>query len=371
MNNRIMVTLHNTYTCSKRQLKGLVVTACCLVSCPVGAQTVSVSEPVQDCGTTGFETPVTATFQLWNKGQHPLIISDVKADCGCTSVNYPKTPVEVGAPFTVTMTYDARQLGHYYKQAAIRSNATEKPVYLAMKGVILADLHDYSGSYEFSMGDLLMDKNYLEFDDVNRGDQPVQEIYIMNNGKEMMQPNIMHLPPYLSAVVEPTRLSPGHSGKVTLTLHTDKVRQLGLTQTSVYMGKQLGEHVKTTNELPVSVVLLPDLTSVAGQNKQRAPSLQLSASQLELGSFDGKSKKSGEIILTNNGHSALKISSWQMFTPGLKVTLGKRDLAPGATTKLRVTAYRDKLKSARTKPRVLMITNDPEHTKLVIDINVK
>lgn len=338
-------------------------------SMQVAAQTVSVSEPVQDCGTTGFETPVTATFQLWNKGQKPLVISDIKADCGCTSVSYPKTPVEVGAPFTVTMTYDARQLGHYYKQAAIRSNAAEKPVYLAMKGVVLADLHDYSGSYEFSLGDLLMDKNYIEFDDVNRGDQPVQEIYIMNNGKQMMQPNVMHLPPYLSAVVEPMRLSPGHSGKVTLTLHTDKVRQLGLTQTSVYMGKVLGERVSTVNELPVSVVLLPDLTSMVGQNKQLAPHLQLSEQQLELGSFEGKSKKTGEIILTNSGHSPLKISSLQMFTPGLKVTLGKRELAPGASTKLKVTAYRDKLKTARSKPRVLMITNDPEHSKVVIDIN--
>ena len=366
-----MVLMHNTSTNSKRQLIGLLAIVCCSLSIPVGAQTVSVSEPVQDCGTTGFETPVTATFQLWNRGQHPLIISDVKADCGCTSVSYPKTPVEVGAPFTVTMTYDARQLGHYYKQAAIRSNATEKPVYLAMKGVILADLHDYSGSYEFSIGDLLMDKNYLEFDDVNRGDQPVQEIYIMNNSKRMMQPNVMHLPPYLSAVVEPMRLSPGHSGKVTLTLHTDKVWQLGLTKTSVHMGKELGERVSTANELPVTVVLLPDLTSMAGQNKQLAPRLQLSSPQLDLGSFDGKSKKSGEIILTNNGHSPLKISSLQMFTSGLKVTLGKRELAPGATTKLKVSAYRDKLKSARSKPRVLMITNDPDHTKLVIDINVK
>jgi hypothetical protein len=238
-----------------------------------------------------------------------------------------------------------------------------------MKGVVMAEMSDFAGSYTYSIGDLRIDKNELEFDDVNRGEQPMQEIHIYNGGSAVCQPNLMHLPPYLSAVVEPMRLSPGHSGKVTLTLHTDKVRQLGLTQTSVYMGKVLGERVSTVNELPVSVVLLPDLTSMVGQNKQLAPHLQLSEQQLELGSFEGKSKKTGEIILTNSGHSPLKISSLQMFTPGLKVTLGKRELAPGASTKLKVTAYRDKLKTARSKPRVLMITNDPEHSKVVIDIN--
>lgn len=347
-------------------LPSSMVSVHCSTAC---AQQLTVTTPTMDCGTTGYETPVTATFELWNKGQHPLVISDVRADCGCTKVEYPKGEIEVGAPFKVTMTYDARQLGHYYKQCAISSNGSEAPVYLTMKGVILADMHDYSGSYPFAMGDLLLDKNYLEFDDVNRGDQPMQEIYIMNNGKQMMQPSVMHLPSYLSAVIEPKRLSPGHSGKVTLTLLTDKVRQLGLTQTSVYMGKVLGERVSQQNELPVSVVLLPDLKSLTGKLKQQAPKLELSADKLELGTLDAKSKKSGELVLTNMGHSTLKVSSLQMFTPGLKVTLGKRELAPGQSTKLKVTAYGDKLKTARSMPRILMITNDPNHAKVVIEVH--
>jgi len=213
---------------------------------------------------------------------------------------------------------------------------------------------------------------------VNRGDQPQQELYIMNNGTKVMQPTVMHLPSYLSATVSPRRLSPGHAGLVTLTLNTDKVHNLGLTQTSIYIGQQLGEKVSSKNEVPVSVVLLPDLKSLSGEQKQFAPKLQLSAEAgdlnapvIDLGSFDGKTKKSGEITLFNGGRTALDISSLQMFTPGLKVTLGKRQIKAGESTKLKVTAYRDRLKAARSAPRVLMITNDPDHAKVTIVIKAK
>ena len=60
-----------------------------------------------------------------------------------------------------------------------------------------------------------------------------------------------------------------------------------------------------------------------------------------------------------------------MFTAGLKVTLGKRELKPGESTKLKITALRDELEKQRSKPRVLMITNDPDKAKVVIKINVR
>jgi hypothetical protein len=67
----------------------------------------------------------------------------------------------------------------------------------------------------------------------------------------------------------------------------------------------------------------------------------------------------------------LDISSLQLFTRGLKVTLGKRRLAPGETTRLKITAYAGELKKVRTRPRVLMVTNDPRRPKVVITINSK
>ena len=76
------------------------------------------------------------------------------------------------------------------------------------------------------------------------------------------------------------------------------------------------------------------------------------------------------MVLLNTGQSTLTISSLQMFTAGLKVTLGKRELAPGQSTTLKITGYADELSKVRTRPRILMITNDPDHSKVVVNIHI-
>ena len=57
-----------------------------------------------------------------------------------------------------------------------------------------------------------------------------------------------------------------------------------------------------------------------------------------------------------------------MFTVGLQVSLNKQTLQPGESAKLKVTAEKKLLKTARSKPRVLMITNDPDQPKTTIKI---
>ena len=77
------------------------------------------------------------------------------------------------------------------------------------------------------------------------------------------------------------------------------------------------------------------------------------------------------IDITNTGQSDLEISSLQMFTGGLRISLGQKHLKPGESTKLKVTAERVELMKSRTRPRILMIVNDPQKPKVTITINSK
>ena len=334
-----------------------------LAATTVSAQKLSITKETIDIGRTGYEVPVTATFELKNKGSRKLIIQDVKSDCNCTRVEFPKGEIGSGDKFTIRMTYDSRMLGHFNKQAAIISNATKEPFYITMKGVVLAELKDYSGNYPYDFNLLLSNANNMEFDNVKKGEQRTFEMGVMNNGTTVMQPNILHLPPYLSAKAFPEKLEPGRSGKIVFTLNSEKIRDFGLTQTNVYLAQQLGEKVKSATEIGVSAVLLPPVKQM-----ENAPQLVLSDTTLVL-DFNGKAKKSGEIVVANSGKSQLDITSLQMFTRGLKVTLGKTRLAPNESTKLKITGVAEDLKKARSAPRVLMITNDPTQAKVIITIN--
>lgn len=334
---------------------------------PLSAQKLVVSQTTVECGRTGYQQPITATFQLRNKSLRRLVIESVKPDCGCTAVEFPK---EVGAndKFTIKMTYDARQLGHFQKMAVVKSNGSTKPVYLTMKGVVLAEVLDYTGTYPLAMGNLLLDKDDLEFDDVNKGDAPVQEIHILNNSMETMTPRLMHLPSYLNATYTPETLASGKSGTITVTLRSDLLRDYGLTQTQVFLAQQLGEKVSADKAVGVTVTLLPDLKQFEGVSRAQAPQLQISETNLDFTDFQKRQKKTIDVKLSNTGQSTLTISSMQMYTSGLKVTLDSREIAPGQTTTLKVTGFAEELAKVKGRPRILMITNDPDHAKVIINI---
>lgn len=345
--------------------------ALCMVTLVASAQRLQIAKSTVNVGKTGFEIPVTATFELKNKGGRHICITDVKPDCGCTKVEYPKKNISGGESFTISMTYDARLLGHFRKQAAVYVRGSQKPVWLTMEGMVVEDWKDYSKMYPYTFGNILADIDNAEFDDVNKGEHPELVINLINNGTETVVPNMLHLPPYLSAFAIPEKLEPGKMGKLTLSLNSRHLNNFGLTQTTIYLAEQLSDKVSSETEFPVSVVLLPNVTRFEGKNKQYAPRLEYSTDSIALGMVNGKNLKKGVITLTNKGRLALKISSLQMFTKGMKVTLDKRELQPGESAKLKVSIDREQVKKARQRPRVLMITNDPDHSKVVIKVGVK
>ena len=353
-------------------MKRNVILSVLLVSAALeaSAQRISAKHEVIDCGNVLYESPVTAKFELRNKG-NDLIIDTVRTSCDCVVADYPKGTIAKGDNFMVEVTFDARRLGHFYKEAAIYSNASDKPFYLTMKGVVVDHVTDFTGVYDYALGDVRADKNNIEFDDVNLGEMPTQKIHFVNNGTTNVTPVVMHLPNYLTADVSPETVAPGHAGTVSITLNSSKLRSYGLTQSSVYLGMFPGDKVGEDKEISVSAVLLPEFRNMSETQRLNAPVMKLSAETLDLGEFGDKDEKDGTIIIENQGRSRLNISSMQMFTAGLKVRLNKSRLDPGESARLKITAYKKHLKNARSKPRVLMITNDPNKSKVVIHVKVK
>lgn len=350
--------------------KHLYLLGLCFLTMGAYAQKISTKNTTIDCKQVTYKHPVTAVFTLKNSGDKPLLINNIKTSCGCTTVSFPKAPIASGASFEVSVTYDAKQMGHFYKQIGIYSN-TEKPTLLAIKGIVTAEPAGYSGDFPITLGSLSADRNEILFDNVNRGDMPIAEINIRNDGDKVARPVLMSLPAYLAAEVQPARIAPGRTGKVIVQLNSSKLRDLGLTQTTVYLGLFPGDKISQEKAITVSAVALPALEKPAVGQHQQAPKLRLSDGQLNLGRFQGAAKKRGYILLTNKGNGTLAILSLQMFTTGLEVSLAKTELKPGESTRLKITAEAEELKKVKQQPRILMITNDPDNAKVVINVNVK
>lgn len=334
------------------------------------AQRLVVSNSTIDCGQVAYQSPATVEFEVSNKGGKSLRIKDVKKSCGCTSVEYPHDEIVGGETFSVKVTYDGMTMGHFHKLVALYADNGDEPLVLHMKGVVVDEVEDYGGNMPFMLGAIASDINDIEFDDINLGDTPQQKIYIRNTTDKPIQPQVMHLPNFLKAAVAPTKILPGRSGVVTLTLNSKLLPSLGLNQTSVFLGAYPGDKVGPDKEITVSAVLLPNFEKLTNRQLALAPKIDLSATEINLPAFGSKSKQKATVVIKNVGKQVLDISNLRMFTSALQVSLNKTRLAPGEEAKLKVTVLASKMKSVRSKPRVLMITNDPDNPKVTIDVNV-
>jgi hypothetical protein len=181
----------------------------------------------------------------------------------------------------------------------------------------------------------------------------------------------MHLPPYLSVEATPERIARKATGKIKVTLDTDKLPKFGLTTATVYLSRFPGDKVGEDNAIPVSAILLPDFSNLTQEQRLNSPSIELSAKEISMPDVPENKKKSQKIVIKNTGKSDLEITDLQVFNSALGVQLKKRVLKPGASTKLKITVFGKNLKHVKGMPRVLMITNDPNCPKIIINVNVK
>lgn len=354
---------HNNFTMNRYLL--IIAT---ILFCTSGlAQSISFEEECIDAGTTLWNKPITATFKFTNKERQPLVIKDIDGGCGCINADWDKKPIGKGEEGNITITYDAKILGHFERIIEIFTNADDEPVQISIKGnVSNGNKETASELYDYRIGDIFLSSNNIEFPDVRKGDSVSTEIEIMNAGDEVYTPVLMHLPAYITAEVEPKMLARGRRGKIKFTLHGNNLKDMGLTQSSIYLQRQFGDKVSSENEIVVSAVLIPETT--VDQNSTNAPGFVISSNILDLGKLGKKSKISGKIHIYNKGTEKLQLINVQAFNQALSVNIPKREIAPGESVKMKITLHTKYLGLSKAVPRVLIITNDANNPKETVTV---
>ncbi len=78
-------------------------------------------------------------FTFTNNGTEPLILSNVRASCGCTTPSWTKEPVMPGKSGVIKVKYNTNNVGGFTKTITVTSNAVDSPrVVLKIKGNVNA-----------------------------------------------------------------------------------------------------------------------------------------------------------------------------------------------------------------------------------------
>ena len=96
--------------------------------------TVELSIQELDLGSFPKEETKTGEILFKNTGDKPFVIYDAVTSCGCTKVDYPKTPIPPGEILKLTVTYEADKPGYFRKSLRVYGNMMESPMKLFVKG---------------------------------------------------------------------------------------------------------------------------------------------------------------------------------------------------------------------------------------------
>jgi hypothetical protein len=144
-------------------------------------------EDKHDFGTVEELGPISYEFQFTNTGNAPIIISDVRASCGCTTPSWPKEAIAPGGKGVIKAEYNtAGRIGIFNKTITITSNATEGTKMLQIKGIVDAKVVDkpvYTADQLKKSPKAFIDKSTLNFGKVERGQKVTGKFTIKNTGK--------------------------------------------------------------------------------------------------------------------------------------------------------------------------------------------
>ncbi len=80
---------------------------------------------------------VSTEFEFINKGNAPLVISRVTADCRCTRPDYPKNPIAPGKKGKIKVSFVPQgYVGSFNKNVKVKSNGSKKIKVLKITGVV-------------------------------------------------------------------------------------------------------------------------------------------------------------------------------------------------------------------------------------------
>lgn len=320
-----------------------------------------------DFGQVEWNKPVMVTYEITNTGNKPLYISNVSSSCACTVTSWTEDIIQPKEKGSVSVNFDAKALGKFYKEVAIYSNSNPEITYLNFIGEVVREVTDHSRSHPYQIGNLRLNSDSLDFGDVLDGETSTIVLKVANESSEVYAPILMHAPSFFDVKTSDMYLEKSATGEFEISFDTKKWPDIGYYQSELYLSRFIGDKVGEQNRIPFSFTVLPRKENNSNTYNVRTPKVHLSSDKLNLKSVNSN-KHSEKISLTNAGSGTLVIYKVQTFSPAVEVRLKQTSISGSESVKMSVKFDFRKMQTRSDDLSILLLTNDPKDPKTFIRV---
>ncbi len=195
---------------------------------------------------------VSCDFRFTNTGTEPLVITNVRTSCGCTTPSWTKEPIAPGKTGVIKAAYSTTgRPGSFTKTITVTSNADGGDKVLYIRGTVTPKGQAPDFGYPIKIGDLRMTKNNLLFG-LNLGEKKSQVIEIMNNGTGQLKLTFDDMPKYVSVLPAEVTLGPGVKSTISVSYDSSKIKKEGNYKGQFYIHINGNKAKSADNQVTVS-----------------------------------------------------------------------------------------------------------------------
>ena len=294
---------------------------------------------------------VSVVFEFKNEGMAPLVLSNVRASCGCTTPTWTKEPVEPGQTGSITVTYNPNgRPGRFQKTVTITSNASEATKKVYIKGEVIPKQAKPVNKYTVAVGDLSMKGKTLDLGKIKKGEGTQGELEYANMTKEDHAVALLTngADAYLISQVTLEAVKPNEVGKFIFAIDSKKTKMYGPVEAYAYVQVDGKKEISDTYKLTIKADIVEDFSQLTLEQKQQAPMIELQTEQNAGKVAAGKTMKFAfpiknvgvnplEIRRIYSTDKQLTIKSPKAIKSGKKgavsLDINAKELQPGAYTR--------------------------------------
>lgn len=357
-------------------MKKMILFAAMLFSLTAMAQTpvITFNETTHDFGKINeADGRVTTIFQFKNEGMVPLILSNVRASCGCTTPKWTRDPIEPGATGEITVTYNPNgRPGRFQKTVTVTSNASEATVRLYIKGEVIPKPANPATSYSVKMGPLSLKQKAWNYGAVvKREGSKICNIEYANLTQQPIKVEIetLYEHSYIKPLVTLKEVQPGESGKLQIALQMMECPIWGPVEEKLYL--VINGERKRTDEFAITLKadIREDFSKMTVEELQQAPIMQVANTTLNLGTIKAGKKLSTKLNISNVGVNPLAIRRVVSDDKAVSVTAPKATIKAGKKADAVITVNAADMQPSNYSRVITVISNDPKKSILRVTLH--
>ena len=315
---------------------------------------------------------VSVQFQFTNEGMTPLVLSNVRASCGCTTPTWTKEPVEPGQTGSITVTYNPNgRPGRFQKTVTVTSNASEPTKKVYIKGEVIPKTAKPVNKFTVKVGDFGMKTKTLDLGTITKGETKSGELEYANLSKETHTIALEPVPAheYFIYQISLDTVKPEQIGKFMLAIDTKAPKLYGPVEEYAYVVFDNAKLDKSeTYKLVVKADVVEDFSDMTLEEKQQAPIIETKGDYYVGAIAAGKVQKCN-LQLKNTGVKPLEVRRAYTTAENITVKSTPKAIKSGKKANITIEINTKGLEPASYTREVMIISNDFEHARKKVTIH--